>query len=202
MSTVNLLANTPNASLARMKINFGHAHITEADYKAMAAQTSRLHHRLLLRFLWIFGLRVSEVLDIRVRDIDLDKEMVTVKRLKKKRPTIDELPIPQELIPELREALRNNGGTRRIIPITRQAAAKVVRVLARKAGIDVKGGDPNRQKSRQMHCHAFRHGRVYDLIMKGVSPLLVARILGHADLSTLMTYFHPRPEDIKATLEL
>lgn len=188
--------------ISRLKVSFGHAHVTREDYTAIVAQTSRLHHRLLLRLLWTYGLRISEVLEVRARDIDFENAMITVQRLKKKRPTKDELPIPRDLVSELREACRGKRDHERLIPITRQAASKLVKSFAKRAGVGVHGGDPNRKRAREVHLHAFRHGRVYDLVTHGVSPLLVARILGHSDLGTLMTYFHPQPKDIEAALTL
>ena len=48
--------------------------------------------------------------------------------------------------------------------------------------------------------HQFRQGRAYDLARRNHSSYLIARILGHSDIRTTLSYFHPSEEDLRDAL--
>ena len=54
---------------------------------------------------------------------------------------------------------------------------------------------------REISPHQFRHGRAYHLVAKGVHPLLVSRALGHASLSSALSYYHPTEDDLRKALD-
>jgi len=86
----------------------------------------------------------------------------------------------------------------RVVPITRQRAYAMIVATGKRAGVTARTTDGS---VRQVYPHAFRHGRVYDLVKKGVSPLEVATALGHANLNTIMSYFHPTEDDMRRVYE-
>ena len=214
---MNGLAVSSGMALGRRRIPRGFVHITEDDYQEMVGMCSNATHRLLTKVLWTYGLRISEVLAIRVRDVDLKTARLRVFRLKKRnKDTKDVLPIPVDLMSEFRSLCKgkrtaehvfqgddrktHNKRVRSGKAMSRQSAARAIKALGEKAQIEIKG-ELRGKRGTHVHPHAFRHGRVYDLVRKGHSPLIVARILGHSDLMTLMEYFHPQEADILQALD-
>ena len=75
-------------------------------------------------------------------------------------------------------------------PLTASGVEQLVRVLGQKAGI-----------KRRVHPHLFRHSAITDQLRKGVNPLLVAKNAGHESLSMIAsTYSHLDAGDVAAAM--
>lgn len=130
------------------------------------------------------GLRLNEVLHLRVRDIDSTRMMIRVEQGKgaKDRYTI--------LSARLLEALRTywpisrprlwlfpaHGGDRPMHPTSLQRAYQTAK---RRAGIAKPGG-----------IHGLRHAFATHLLEAGVDVHTIQRLLGHGDITTTTRYFH------------
>jgi len=72
---------------------------------------------------------------------------------------------------------------------SRHALKRYVRPAAKELGIPLGG------------WHDFRHTLTTGLLRSGVSPKIVSKILGHADVqTTLSVYDHPETENFRAPL--
>ena len=130
------------------------------------------HWRVLFDVLWFTGIRISEALAIRRRDLvlamnDRDVAAVMVHRLKKKVDRgDDQVPVPLALGTELDDlagkdpsavmfAKRNRRGdiVSQYEPLTQQAAWKALRRSARIAGVRV-----GRAGESSVRPHLYRHG--------------------------------------------
>jgi integrase len=54
---------------------------------------------------------------------------------------------------------------------------------------------------RKIWPHQLRHGRTYDLIRRGVHPVVASKALGHASLSSILAYYHPTEDDLRKALQ-
>ncbi len=72
----------------------------------------------------------------------------------------------------------------KIIDMDRRAAWKVIQRTALKV------------LGRKVHPHMFRHGFVYAQVQEGHHPYLIAGMVGHASLSSTLSYFHPTTEEL------
>ena len=82
---------------------------------------------------------------------------------------------------------RKAGDDGRARPLTRQQLWRVVKGLARKAGL------PD-----AVSPHFFRHAHASHALDRGAPPHLVQQTLGHASLQTTSRYAHARPDDSSA----
>ena len=82
---------------------------------------------------------------------------------------------------------RKAGGDSAARPLTRQQLWRVVKGLARKAGL------PD-----AVSPHFFRHAHASHALDRGAPPHLVQQTLGHASLQTTSRYAHARPDDSSA----
>ena len=87
--------------------------------------------------------------------------------------------------PVLRSRKAGAGGAAR--PLTRQQLWRVVKGLAKRAGL------PD-----AVSPHFFRHAHASHALDRGAPPHLVQKTLGHASLQTTSRYAHARPDDSSA----
>jgi integrase/recombinase XerD len=167
--------------------------VAEAEHLVTrpAATPPGLRDRALLEVLYGAGLRASEVLSLRLQDVDLevgfvrtvgkgDKERVVplgrqaveaVQRyLQRGRPFLGR---PADLKPP--QLFLNQRGR----PLSRQGLHLVVTRYAQEAGL-----------RRQVSAHTLRHSFATHLLEGGADLRAVQEMLGHADLSTTQIYTH------------
>ncbi len=135
----------------------------------------------LITLLGLLGLRVSEACGVNIDDLGAERGRRTLHVIGKgNKPALIPLPVPVARTLDLAAADRLTGPlirTRTGHRVDRNAAARIVARLAKKAGIDHKVG-----------CHALRHAYVAAALDAGV-PLRDVQIAArHADPSTTTRY--------------
>ena len=141
-------------------------------------------HRLWLATTYAGGLRVSEVVALKVSDLDADRMTVRVAQGKGAKDRY--VPLAQRLLQDWRAywqiappgvwLFANRQGTR---PLDVTMAQKLDTQAKRRAGIVKQGG-----------IHALRHAYATHLLEAGKDLQAVQYQLGHRHLSTTMRYFH------------
>src|SRR3990170_3620438 len=141
-------------------------------------------HRLLLATTYAGGLRVSEVVALKVADLDAARMTVRVEQGKGGKDRY--VPLATRLLTELRTHWKiapprvwlfaNRQGTR---PIDITVAQKIYTAAKLRAGIRKRGG-----------IHALRHAFATHSLEAGTDLHTVQRLLGHRPISTTMRYFH------------
>ena len=141
-------------------------------------------HRLLLATTYAAGLRVSEVIALKVTDLDSDRMTVRVEHGKGGKDRY--VPLADRLLVELRRywtlappahwVFPNRQGTR---PIDITVAQKIYTLAKLRAGIHKQGG-----------IHSLRHAYATHLLEAGADLPTLQRLLGHTALATTMRYFH------------
>ena len=141
-------------------------------------------HRLVLATTYAAGLRVSEVVALKVADLDADRMTIHIVHGKGGRDRY--VPLSPRLWQDLRAywAIRpphiwlfaNRQGTR---PIDISAAQKIYTRAKRGAGLQKQGG-----------IHALRHAFATHLLETSRDVHAVQHLLGHRHLSTTARYLH------------
>jgi len=136
---------------------------------------------LLISLLAKTGVRISELLGIRKKDVDLEEGTILIKQLKKREETYRKVFIPPELIPALSRYMAYLKPEDRLFPITRRAALKVIHKWTK----DVLG--------RRIRAHAFRHAFALRILETTKNLELVRKVLGHGDYKVLKAYLDFNP---------
>jgi site-specific recombinase XerD len=141
-------------------------------------------HRLLLATVYAAGLRVSEVVRLKVGDVDRDRMTLRVEQGKGRKDRV--VPLSRRLRdqieaywrpqPPQRWLFANRKGTR---PIDITVVQKVFILAKLRAGITKRGG-----------IHGLRHAYATHSIEAGADVPSVQRLLGQRSVSTTMRYFH------------
>ena len=160
--------------------------LTEPEIKRLltAARAGRHGERdhLLVLMAYRHGLRVSELIDIRLTDLDLATGHLFVRRLKGSVSTNH--PLTGDELRAIRAWLRVRGEGKSPLlffgergPLTRQAVNYLITVIGRRAGIGI-----------PVHPHMLRHSTGYYLANKGYDTRLIQDYLGHRNINHTVKY--------------
>src|SRR3990170_4132059 len=153
-------------------------------------------HRLLVALSYGAGLRVSETVNLRVQDIDLDEQTIHLKKAKGEKDRITIL--PERLVPDILNMTigkdkndfvfeSERGGN-----LTTRTAQKVFENSLKKEGI-----------KKSATFHSLRHSFATHLLENGVDVRYVQELLGHANIRTTQVYTkvtNPKLKNIKSPL--
>ena len=156
-----------------------------------------LRDKTLLETFYACGLRVSELINLKLSDLFLTEEMIRVfgkgskerfvpigssainwigEYLKAGRPLLEKKAKSQNIL------FLNNRGTK----LSRMGVWKIVNNYAELAGI-----------KKEVHPHTFRHSFATHLLEGGADLRAVQEMLGHVDISTTQIYTHIDRDYIK-----
>jgi site-specific recombinase XerD len=153
--------------------------------RLLVAKGTDIKHRAMFSLLYGAGLRVSELLALRVSDIDSRRMVVHVRDTKSRHDRF----VP--LAPRMLETLRVYWIARRpqgallfpapdgVSQLGRDTVSWAVRTAARRAGI-----------GKKVHPHLLRHTFATHLMELGTDIRTVQILLGHRSLSSTARYTH------------
>ena len=197
-----LISEDPTAQIAMPKIGRSlPKSLTEEEVESLlAAPVVRdplgSRDRTMLEVLYATGLRVSELVNLRYEQVNLNQGVIRILGKGNRERLI---PLGDEAVRWLTEFVRVARDeillerqtdylfpTRRGDRMTRQAFWHIIKRYARKAGI-AKGLSP----------HTLRHAFATHLLNHGADLRVVQILLGHSDLSTTQIYTHVASERMK-----
>jgi integrase/recombinase XerD len=154
--------------------------------------------RAMLETLYATGLRVSELVGLKLHELNLDMGLVRVFGKGSKERLV---PLGEEAIGWLRRYLVDGRPamldkrqtdalfvTARAAAMTRQMFWNLIKRYARQAGL----------AADQMSPHTLRHAFATHLINHGADLRVVQLLLGHADITTTQIYTHVARERLKS----
>jgi integrase/recombinase XerD len=165
--------------------------ISMQDLQKIFEVTANVKHNTILKLCYGMGLRVSEIVALKVKDVDSRNMQVFIQRGKGKKDRYANL--PETLLGQLREYWKQyrpktylfegqDGGM-----YTVRSAQQVFTAALKKAKINKKVG-----------IHGLRHSYATHLLELGTDITLIQQLLGHQDLKTTMRYTHVSKKIIKS----
>ena len=163
------------------------------DYAAKDLTALGIRNRVMLTLLYVTGMRISELCELRLQSINFDDGLVSVHGKGDKERMVPVLPELLDLIKHtyLKTIYPNLVGqyaTNFLFPslyngrmqnISRQTFWLVLKQMAAGAGINSK-----------LSPHLLRHSLATHLLKKGANLRLLQILLGHARLTTVQIYTH------------
>lgn len=152
--------------------------------------TKNLKHRAMLSVIYSAGLRMGELIDLRISDIDSKRMVIHIKKAKGKKDRI--VPLSESTLDLLRtyfmeyrpkEFLFNGENS---LQYSRVSLQKVFRNALERAKI-------------KKHCtlHTLRHSFATHLLEGGVNLRYIQEFLGHNSPKTTMIYTHVSSENAR-----
>ena len=158
-------------------------------------------NKALLELMYATGVRVSEVINVKISDIDFYEDYITVIGKGNKERII---PLTSIALASIRvyldeyyqDLLKSNKSEYLFINksggrLTRQGVVKIINTIALKQGI-----------TKNIYPHIIRHSFATHLLNNGASLLVIKELLGHENISTTGIYTHLSVKDLKDNYEL
>lgn len=156
-----------------------------------------IRNRAMFEIMYASGLRVSEVVALRVDDIDLDEQMLRIVGKGSKERMVPFYEDAKKYLKLYLEKVRKNwcDETEKICflnhrgqAMTTRGVEYVLNQVVLKSGILLK-----------VHPHMFRHSFATHLLDNGADIRIVQELLGHSSLSTTQIYTHVSTQHLKDT---
>jgi integrase/recombinase XerD len=167
--------------------------LAREEVVALLANTANLKHRAILMTAYGAGLRLNEICNLKLTDIDSARMTIRVEQGKgaKDRYTL----LSPRLLGELRRywsvyrpkvwLFTRRGG---LEPISDTTVHRIYHHAKARAGITKEGG-----------IHSLRHAFATHLLEGGVDIHTIQRLMGHGHISTTMRYFHLARKHLTST---
>ena len=164
--------------------------LTREEVKRMIEITKNPKHRLLIELAYGSGLRVSEVVKLKLKDFDFENKSIFVRQGKgrKDRKTI----LPENLITKIKENFTEKDGEQFLFlgyknsHLSIRSAQKIIKKSAYLAKIN-----------KNIYVHALRHSFATHLLENGFDIKHISDLLGHRRLETTQIYLHLSSDFIK-----
>jgi site-specific recombinase XerD len=158
--------------------------LNKAELKKLFVAPTLLKHRILLMLIYSAGLRSSELINLKIADIDFERSSIHIRRSKYNKDRIVPLSLYMAVGLQKYLALEQpltwlfNG---KLLGSTysSKAIARVMREAVKEAGI-----------SKSVTVHSLRHSFATHLIEDGLNIITVKDLLGHSKIETTMVYLH------------
>ena len=154
-----------------------------------------VRNRAIMQTMYRAGLRVSEVCNLTLADLDLENGWFYIQLAKGKKDRY--IPIDVRLVPFLQAWLKfRPTGTDWLFPTLKntQLAIRYVRDLVYRASVKAEVYLQNGRQKTKVHPHTFRHCCLTELLEDGFNISDVQAIAGHSSLATTQVYLSVRPE--------
>jgi len=163
--------------------------ISQTDILRLLQCTTNLKHRTIIALLYSCGLRISELIHLRISDIDIERRQLFVSNSKGRKDRYvglaeSFLPLLSNYLMSYRPKLYFVEGTRGKLYSTESIRAFLKR-SCQLAGI-----------KKRVTPHTLRHSYATHLLENGVDIRYIQTLLGHSRPETTMIYTHVRRQDL------
>ncbi len=165
--------------------------LSRKEIKDLIDNTDNLKHRLLIELLYSTGLRLSECINLKYTDLDLNEGTGWVRLGKgsKDRIFIVSDMFKKDLL-EYKEKSASDGKgyifTVNGEKMSPRGIQHAINISAQRAGIE-----------KDVHVHTLRHSFATHLLENGVDIRKIQKLLGHSNLQTTQIYTQVSSEEIK-----
>jgi len=155
-------------------------------------------HRVLLLIAYAAGLRISELVSLRVRDVDSERMMIHVRQGKGRKDRL--VTLSPVLLEELRTYVRWARPVDWLFPgrdPARHLQARTVQKACQRASAAAGLG-------KRITAHTLRHSYATHLLEAGTDLRVVQTLLGHASMQTTAIYTHvsmARLQEVRSPLD-
>lgn len=155
--------------------------LNKEEIKKLFSTTQNNKHLLLLKMAYGMGLRVSELIELKVKNIDINRSVVHIVCSKGKKDRYVNL--PKSILPVLYDYLKEYQPKNYLFEgqfqekYTTRSAQAVFKNAMKKASIQ-----------KAVGIHGLRHSYATHLLEAGTDMVFIQKLLGHANVKTTEIY--------------
>ena len=165
--------------------------LSREEVQRLFTVTGNLKHKALLMVAYDAGLRLSEILNLRIEDIDSQRMVIRVRQGKGKKDRYARL--SAGLLELLRKYWREYRPEKLLFPGAHPnkrydiaTPGHILKKLCRKAGI-----------TKRVSMHTLRHSFATHLLEAGTNLRVIQQLLGHSNIQTTCLYTHISIEELR-----
>lgn len=154
------------------------------EVQRMFNECTNLKHRAIFALLYACGLRVSEVINLQIKDVDSSRMVIKILQAKGKKDR--QVMLPQSLLDLLRvyfkeykpEVYLFNG--QNSPQYSSRSINEFLKQIAHKAGVE----------NKRIYAHLIRHCTFTHMLENGVDLTIIQKVAGHSSIKTTQGYTH------------
>jgi integrase/recombinase XerD len=188
----NILKKDPTISIKRPKRERKIPTVlTKDEIKLLLKNCITKKSKLMLSLLYATGMRVSEITNLKTKDLSFEEKIGYIRQAKGRKDRIFNIPdfLSKDLQKQINKQQKHEKEFLFTGPknkLSERNIQKIVQLATRYAGI-----------KKSVHPHTLRHSFATHLLEDGVDIRKIQEFLGHADLSTTQIYTHISTEELK-----
>lgn len=163
--------------------------LTFDEVRRLIKVISNIKHKLIIKLLYGCGLRVGEVVNLRLGDFNFEERLIYIRLAKGRKDRFVKIPdsLKEELI-NYSKFLDNDVffSSSRGGKLTTKTIQQIVKRSVEKAGI-----------VKKISPHTFRHSFATHLLENGTDIRIIQELLGHSDIKTTQIYLKISNASIK-----
>lgn len=164
--------------------------LSKNEISRLFAQVRNLKHLIAMQLCYGMGLRVSEVVKIKLSHIDSGRMVLHIHGAKGKKDRI--VPLPVTLLPRLREYYKIYRPKEYLLEgqyggqYSKGSVQKIFKTAMKKARIN-----------KNIGVHGLRHSYATHLLESGTDMRFIQELLGHQSIKTTQVYTKVTPRSLK-----
>ncbi len=162
--------------------------LSKEEIKLLIDSSATSKSELIIKLLYSSGLRVSEIVNLKLENLDFQQNIGWVRAGKGKKDRI--FKIAESLSKKLQKYLSKNPDNKYVFskekPLTVRNIQLIIKKTGKKAGIN-----------KKVSPHTLRHSFATHLLENGENLLVIQQLLGHENLETTRIYTHISQDQIK-----
>ncbi len=165
--------------------------LTKEEVKTLINSIDTKKSKTMVSFMYACGFRVSELVNLKVKDLNFEEKIGSVRQGKGKKDRVFNL--PEFLLEDLKTQVEKQKEEKKEYLFTgpkgrlsERNLQKIISKAGKRAGIN-----------KDVHCHTLRHSFATHLLENGTDIRKIQELLGHSDLSTTQIYTHISREELK-----
>jgi site-specific recombinase XerD len=177
--------------------------IDTGDIENILSNTPDKQLNQIIRLTLLTASRISEILNIKIKDIDFENEVINI--YQKKTNCFKSIPLTNGLI-ELVNEILNPGNENNIYSLTDKESYIFPNPVKHNPYLKMREDTVSKQfkqilrklkLNEDFKFHSLRHSAITELIKNNVPLNIVKEIAGHKAIATTMIYSHVKSNDLK-----
>jgi site-specific recombinase XerD len=157
--------------------------LSEEEVKRILKAIDNPKHKLIVAMLYSCGLRISELIHLKVEDIDFDRREIHIRESKGAKDR--KVPLRNGMLHLIKRSLKSHPNRSHLVMgqtgnfYSASSINKIIKRACNTAGIQ-----------KKVSAHTFRHSLATHLVENGVNMRAVQLLLGHGSIKTTEIYVH------------
>jgi site-specific recombinase XerD len=157
--------------------------LSKNEVKRLLDSIKNKKHKAIITVLYVCGLRLSELLSIKIGDVDFDRKTILVHGKGKKDRFI---PIDNSLISVIKNIIENLSYDKFLCSTQDGSRKLCLRTIA----AIINHGTISAKINKRVYPHLLRHSRATHLLEDGIDIRYIQLLLGHTSILSTASYTH------------